>query len=250
VYGIVHRLRLDVNIDDHMRSLKEKKRRPYRLQRRAARQAETYKALARAAFELHSSIGPARTTVSAIAEKAGVQRLTVYRHFADQDAIFAACSAYSFAQDPPPNPEAWRAIADPQIRLRTALHALYGYYGRKRQLLANLYRDAELPVVAAALSRRGEVLATGAAVLAEGWLAPTSKGARFVAAAIGHALDFTTWQSLVETQRLSQEEAVETMLGLVSSVSAPASGPDALPRVVAPRPARSTKPRRTRSKPA
>jgi AcrR family transcriptional regulator len=247
VHAIVHRFKPNVNIDEHMRSLKKRPRRPYRLQRRAARQAETRMALARAAFELHSSIGPARTSVSAIAEKAGVQRLTVYRHFPDQDAIFTACSAYSFAQDPPPRPEAWGAIADPRIRLRTALHTLYGYYGRKRQLLANLYRDAELPVVAAALSRRGEVLAKGVAVLVEGWVTPNGKRARFAAAAIGHALDFTTWQSLVETQRFSQEEAVETMLGLVSSVSSPASGPDAFPGVRAPRPA---KPRRTRTKPA
>lgn len=218
-----------------MRSLKEKKRRPYRLQRRAARQAETHTALARAAFELHSSIGPARTTVSAIAEKAGVQRLTVYRHFPDQDAIFTACSAYSFAQDPPPNPEAWRAIADPDIRLRTALMALYGYYGRRRELLANLYRDAEMPVVVAALSRRREVLAKGVAVLVEGWVGANGKTARFVAAVIGHALDFTTWQSLVETQGLSEAEAVETMLGFVDSVRSDSAGLIATPRIRASR---------------
>jgi AcrR family transcriptional regulator len=248
VYAIVHRFKPDVNINDHMRSLKQKKRRPYRLQRRAARQAETHTTLARAAFELHSSIGPARTTVSAIAEKAGVQRLTVYRHFPDQDAIFTACSAYSFAQDPPPNPEAWRANADPQIRLRTALLALYGYYGRKRQLLANLYRDAEMPVVAAALSRRREILAKGVVVLVEGWGGANRKTARFVTAAIGHALDFTTWQSLVETQRLSEAEAVETMLGFVDSVRSAAIGLIASPRIRAAHAAPAAKSRRTRSR--
>src|SRR5215211_388891 len=159
-----------VNIGNHVSSPKGEKRRPYRLQRRAAKQAETRLMLARAAFELHSSIGPARTTVSAIAEKAGVQRLTVYRHFADQDAILTACSAYSFAEDPPPNPEAWRGVVEPEERLRTALNQLYGYYSRKRQLLANLYRDAEMPVVAAALARRRELLAKGVAILSEDWL--------------------------------------------------------------------------------
>jgi AcrR family transcriptional regulator len=203
-----------------MRSLKPRKRRPYRLQRRAEKQAETHTALARAAFELHSSIGPARTTVSAIAHKAGVQRLTVYRHFPDQEAIFTACSAYSFAQDPPPNPEAWRAIAEPRTRLRTALHALYGYYGRKQRLLENLYRDAEMPVVAAALARRRDVLAKAAAVLSEGWGATDAAARRLLVAAIGHALDFRTWQSLVETQGLSEQEAVEALLGLIDSVSA------------------------------
>jgi AcrR family transcriptional regulator len=201
-----------------MSSLKEGRRRSYRLQRRAVKQAETHLALARAAFELHSSVGPSRTTVSAIAEKAGVQRLTVYRHFPDEEAIFNACSAYSFGQDPPPNPETWRSIIEPEVRLRTALLHLYSYYRRKRQLLANLYRDAEMPVVAAALARRREVLAKGVAVLAQGWLDPDSGTARLLVAAIGHALEFTTWLSLVENQGLSDEEAVETMLVFVRSV--------------------------------
>nr|WP_246805465.1 TetR/AcrR family transcriptional regulator [Mesorhizobium mediterraneum] len=189
------------------------------MQRRAVKQAETHLALARAAFELHSSVGPSRTTVSAIAEKAGVQRLTVYRHFPDEEAVFNACSAYSFGQDPPPSPEAWRLIVEPEARLRTALLQLYSYYRRKRQLLANLNRDAEMPVVAAALARRQQVLANGVTILEEGWLVPGSETARLLAAAIGHALDFTTWQSLVENQGLSDEEAVEAMLVLVRSVS-------------------------------
>ncbi|MFC3322371.1 TetR/AcrR family transcriptional regulator [Mesorhizobium cantuariense] len=217
VHSFLDDVETHVNIGDHMSSLKEKKR-PYRLQRRAARQAETHLVLARAAFDLHSSIGPARTTVSAIAEKAGVQRLTVYRHFPDQDAIFSACTAYSFAEDPPPNPEAWRSVAEPEPRLQTALLQLYGYYSRKRQLLANLYRDAEVPVVAAALVRRREVLAKGIAILAEAWPGADVKTDRLLVAAIGHALDFTTWQSLVETQELSEEESIETMLSLVHAV--------------------------------
>ena len=194
---------------------KERKRRQYRLQRRAESQALTHSALARAAFELHSSIGPARTTVSAIAEKAGVQRKTVYRHFPNQEAIFTACTAYSFAEDPPPNPEAWRSITEPEQRFRTALLQLYGYYQRKRQLLANLYRDAEVPVVASALARRQEVLAKGVEILAEGWLGSGVETDRLLIAVMGHALDFSTWRSLVETQELSNEEAAEAMVVLM-----------------------------------
>jgi AcrR family transcriptional regulator len=171
--------------------------------------------LARAAFELHSSIGPARTTVSAIAEKAGVQRKTVYRHFPNQEAIFTACTAYSFAEDPPPNPEAWRSITEPEQRFRTALLQLYGYYQRKRQLLANLYRDAEVPVVASALARRQEVLAKGVEILAEGWLGSGVETDRLLIAVMGHALDFSTWRSLVEIQELSSEEAAEAVLVLM-----------------------------------
>ena len=206
-----------------MSSLKESKRRPYRKRARAAKQAETHDALARAAFELHSSIGPSRTTVSAIAEKAGVQRLTVYRHFPDQDAIFAACSALSFAEDPPPDPEAWRTIVEPEGRLRTALTQLYGYYRRKHQLLTNLYRDAELPVVAAALTRRRKVLAKGAAVLAAGWAKADEKPAPLLVAAIGHALDFATWRSLTGSQGLSDEETVKIMVVLVQAVGSRSS---------------------------
>lgn len=189
------------------------------MQRRAARQAETHIALARAAFELHSTIGPSRTTVTAIAEKAGVQRLTVYRHFPDEEAIFVACSAYSFAEDPPPDPKAWGSIAEPERRLRTGLLELYAYYRRKRQLLTNLHRDAEIPVVAAALARRRGVLAKGAAVLAEGWVGADAKTARLLVASIGHALHFTTWQSLAETQGLTEKEVVEVMIALVQGVT-------------------------------
>jgi AcrR family transcriptional regulator len=207
-----------VNIGDHVSLLKEPKRRPYRLQRRAAKQAETHLALARAAFELHSTIGPSRTTVSAIAEKAGVQRLTVYRHFPDEDAIFAACTAYSFKEDPPPNPEEWKSIVEPVTRLRTALLQLYSYYRRKRQLLTNLHRDAEIPVVATAMARRREALEKGAALLAEGWAGREAKTARFLVASIGHALSFTTWQSLAVSQGLNDEEAVEVMFALIMGV--------------------------------
>ena len=197
--------------------MKKSKRRPYTLHRRAASQAETHLAVAKAAFELHSTIGPSRATVSAIAEKAGVQRLTVYRHFPDQEAIFAACSAYSFSQDPPPDPEAWRAVVEPRTRFRTALREVYGYYRRKRQLLLNLHRDSDIAIVAAALARRRTVLEKGTAILTEGWPKRAMKTDRHRTALIRHALDFTTWQSLAETQGLSDAELVELMLELVQA---------------------------------
>jgi AcrR family transcriptional regulator len=194
-----------------MRSLKEEKPRAYQLRARADKQAETHRVLAKAAFELHSSVGPAKTTISAIADRAGVQRLTVYRHFADQEAIFAACTAHAFERDPPPNPNAWASIADPQIRLRTALTAIYGYCRRNHQLLANLYRDAELPAVAAGLARRAALLAMCVKVLDVGW----SGADRMRGAALGHALDFGTWQSLTQTQGLSDDEAIDAMVRFV-----------------------------------
>ena len=200
--------------------MKKVKRRPYRLQSRAKKQAATHEKLARAAFELHSTIGPAQTTVTAIAERAGVQRLTVYRHFPDQGAIFAACSAYSFADDPPPDPEAWRELP-PEIRLRDALAQLYGYYRRKRRLLTNLHRDAAIPVVADALARRRGTLEKAASIILESMGGGSAaKADRLLVASVRHALEFTTWQSLAESHGLSDEEVVEVMLNLFKALTA------------------------------
>ncbi|OEO29258.1 hypothetical protein VW23_026440 [Devosia insulae DS-56] len=174
-----------------------------------------HRALAKAAFELHSSVGPARTTISAIAEHAGVQRLTVYRHFADQDAIFAACIAHAYELDPPPDAQAWTSIADPEARLRAALTATYGYYRRNQRLLANVYRDAELPAVAARLAHHAELQLGAVAVLNMGWSAANH---RMLAAAIGHALDFSTWRSLAQTRGLSDAEATEAMTVFVKGI--------------------------------
>jgi len=202
-----------------MRSPKVKKSRAYQLRARADKQAETNRALAEVAYALHRSVGPVNTTVSAIAAKAGVQRLTVYRHFPDMESIFAACTAHAFEIDPPPNPAVWQAIANPETRLRTALADLYGYHRRNARLLANLYRDAAMPEVAAGLARRAELLAMAAKVLMIGW---STKGtARLMHAAFGHALDFGAWQSLAEAQQLTDAEAIEIMVALVRAVAEP-----------------------------
>jgi AcrR family transcriptional regulator len=199
-----------------MRSPKNGTRRRYRLRARAERQEETHRALARAAFELHNTVGPSQTTVSAIAKRAGVQRLTVYRHFPTDEAIFSACTAVSFALDPPPNPEAWIAITDPMERLRTALSQLFGYYGRRRQLLSNLYRDSEMPVVAAALARRRAALQRGVEILTAAWPAGALK-LRLLRATIGHVLEYSTWLSLTYEQGLDNDEAIELAASWVAA---------------------------------
>ena len=101
------------------------RKRAYRKRRRAEQEEETRLRITEAAVDLHGSVGPARTTVSAIAERAGVQRATVYRHFPDEEALFAACSSHWAALNPPPDPAAWAEIADPDERLRRALSELY-----------------------------------------------------------------------------------------------------------------------------
>src|SRR5918998_3387682 len=123
--------------------------RTYELKRRAERQQETRRRIVEAAVELHTTLGPSRTTVKTIAERAGVTRPTVYAHFPDARSLFQACSGHVRETVPPPDPTAWRSIADPGVRVETALRELYGYYERLEPLLENVQRDAVvMPLVA------------------------------------------------------------------------------------------------------
>jgi AcrR family transcriptional regulator len=199
-------------------------RRKYQLRQRAEQQDQTRRRITEAAVELHQSIGLAATTVSAIAERAGVQRLTVYRHFPDQQAIFAACSQHFFAANPPPDTAAWAAIADPAARLATALAELYAWHERTEAMLTSVTRDAEvLPGLVG--SGYASLLQTMRASLLAGW--PAGPGGRLVAGAIGHALHFRTWLSLVRVQGLTTAEAVTLMTGLVRQAAAGQAEPPA-----------------------
>jgi AcrR family transcriptional regulator len=189
-------------------------KRKYELKARARRQAETRQRIVEAAVGLHTSIGPARTTVSAIADRAGVERHTVYAHFPDQRTLFRACSAHWRADHPRPETASLLQIADPVRRLRSALAAMYGWYESVEADLALFIRDAPLTEAGAAtLAETLEDVWRLADGLAEGW--PRRKTVR---AAIGHALEFETWRSLVRRQRLSPRQAVDAMMRLVESV--------------------------------
>src|SRR5215475_12843242 len=118
--------------------------RTYTLKRRAEQQAETRRRIVEAAVELHGSVGPARTTVSMVAERAGVQRHTFYAHFPDERSLLLACSGHIFECDPLPDATPWRTIADRRERLRTALVAIYGWYERNAELVASVLRDMEI----------------------------------------------------------------------------------------------------------
>ncbi|HXF98674.1 MAG TPA: helix-turn-helix domain-containing protein, partial [Gaiellaceae bacterium] len=147
-----------------------RRRRAYELRRRAERQEETRRRIVAAAVELHTTLGPARTTVQAIAERAGVTRPTVYAHFPDTRSLFEACSGHVRAAVPPPDPAPWRAIADPAERLETALRELYAYYERLEPLLENVQRDAAaMPLVAEMNAYRVRHLERIRDVLLEAW---------------------------------------------------------------------------------
>jgi len=123
-------------------------KRPYRMQRRAELEEATRRRITESAAELHGTVGPSRTSISAVAERAGVRRSTVYRHFPDEPALFAACSAHWMAANPRPDLDRWAAIEDPDERLRSSLEELYAYYRRTEGMLSNLLRDeATMPTV-------------------------------------------------------------------------------------------------------
>src|SRR5215831_369849 len=190
-------------------------KRPYRMKRRAELEAETRLRITESAVALHGTLGPARTSISAIAEHAGVRRSTVYRHFPDEAALFAACSSHWRAANPRPDVTRWRAIEGPDERLCAALSELYAYYRRTEGMLANLLRDeATVSTVQMSFSAFHGFLADAAGVLMHGRRL-RGGAAKRVRAAIGHAVTFGTWQSLVREQGLDDPQAAGLMCGLV-----------------------------------
>lgn len=183
--------------------------RKYELKARAESQDATRRRITAATVELHRTVGPAHTSVSAIAREAGVQRVTVYRHFPDECGLFAACSAHWLASDPPPDPARWAAIEDPEERCVTALAALYAWYGRQEAMLANVARDAPSLPALAEVADPTPLLGAIRDVLLRG-----RKDRRRTRAALGHALEFSTWHSLVHGQGLSDARAARLMARL------------------------------------
>lgn len=190
-------------------------KRSYRKRRRAELEDETRLRITEAAVDLHGSVGPARTTISAVAERAGVQRATVYRHFADEEALFGACSAHWLAGHPLPDLREWEAIEDTGERLRTALTAIYAWYDGGAEMLERVVRDAPLvPAMRGAVEARKAWVGLAVATLMRG-RPERGRRRRQLEAAVGHAAAFETWHSLVREQGLSAPAAVDLMAELV-----------------------------------
>jgi AcrR family transcriptional regulator len=188
----------------------------YELKRRAERMEENRRQIARATAELHGILGPARTTISAIAKRAGVDRVTVYRHFPDDLSLYRACLRHLKEEHPWPDPSAWRVIRDPRERLRVAIREVYAYYRSVEPVwekgLADLPR---LPALQEADAPMFDHWATFPVILDRGW---SARGRRreHLRAFLGHALEFPTWRSLVRAQGLDDESAVELMVTLAA----------------------------------
>jgi AcrR family transcriptional regulator len=179
----------------------------YTLKRRAQQQAETRKRIVEAAVELHGSIGPALTTFSMVADRAGVQRHTLYAHFPDERSLYLACSGLHLERAPLPDANAWRTIEDRGERLRTGLRAIYDWYDRNADLAACVLRDAEYH----ALTREIAALRFGPSVHAYHEVLGAKLNAK-QRAVLGLALSFHTWRTLVREGGLKQAAAVNTMV--------------------------------------
>jgi AcrR family transcriptional regulator len=191
-------------------------KRKYELKKRAEQMGETRMRITDAAIELHGSVGPSRTTMSAVAERAGVERRTLYRHFPTEADLFAACSSHYFTANPWPELGEWRAIRDPHERLERALVELYAYYERTEPMFSNVLRDAELLDFArdavapldAYLDEAAEILTTGRQV--RGRRRQLHKGA------LRHALAFSTWRSL-SANGIGRSDAAKLMTATVEA---------------------------------
>lgn len=192
--------------------------RPYRKTRRAEAQEATRQRIVEAAIALHEELGPRATTISAIAERAGVQRLTVYRHFPDDESLFQACSSGWMDLNPLPDIEALGAGLSPGERLAAAISAFHRYYRQTEGMLTSIYRDASLvPAVAAPVEAMTAEIEASAAALAAGVDNGDSEPVR---ASIGHALAFATWRDLAG-RGLADEAITGLTLNWIEGAQAP-----------------------------
>ena len=212
----VHPSERCVKIGDTIVSHEIPIKRKYELKKRARQMDETRRRITDAAIELHGTLGPSRTTLSAVAERAGVERRTLYRHFPTEADLFTACSAHWFGANPWPDLAAWRAIRDPRERLARALDELYAYYERTAPMFGNVLRDAELVDFARdAVAPLDAFVDEAAEVLAAGRPA-RGRRRRLLVAALRHALAFSTWRSLAASG-VTRADAAALVTALVDA---------------------------------
>lgn len=187
----------------------EQKRR-YELKKRALSREETRRRIVEATMHLHEELGPRATTISAIAEKAGVQRLTVYRHFPDETAVFQACTSHWLSLNPPPDPATWSGLADPWERLKTGFQAFFDYYSRTRRMWTAAHRDAaDVPALHGPMAAFAAFVRTVGTGLSEGLC-----GGVRVAMTVQHALAFSTWAEL-DARALSDADKTDLAIAWV-----------------------------------
>jgi AcrR family transcriptional regulator len=184
--------------------------RRYELKQRAEQQEQTRLRIVEAAIELHQTIGPRATSVSDIARRAGVGRVTVYRHFPDELSLGLACSGLYYERNPLPDPTRWETIADPSARLRAALRDTYGYHRATEAMHTQILAAGGHPVIMAPYQAHWQ---RAADVLLAPWKTRGTRRRR-LRAAIALALSFETWRTLTRVQGLDDRQAIEVMMAL------------------------------------
>lgn len=193
--------------------------RRYEKRARATQEQETRLRIIEAAIGLHGTIGPARTTISAIAEHAGVRRATVYRHFPDERALLLGCSGTFAERNPPPDPATWASILDPAARLAAALDAIYRWYERVEPMFTAVLRDADaMPIISELQEGRRAYMAGIEDGLASGW-GVRGTAAKRLRATIGLSLDFLAWRTLTE-RGLDRTDVIAVMSSAVQAAAA------------------------------
>jgi AcrR family transcriptional regulator len=191
--------------------------RNYQMRKRADDIAETRQRIVEAAVRLHGTIGPAATTISGLAEEARVTRLTVYRHFPNEGALFAACSQHWASAQVLPDPKAWTGPGDPEERIHAGLSDLYRFYRDAEPMLTNVRRDrATLPKE---VQQRNDATDAGYRDTLLRFFTVRGTRRRQLRAVLGHAVSFWTWRSLCLEHGLSNSEATEAMTGLVMATA-------------------------------
>lgn len=186
-------------------------KRSYRLKQRAEGQNQTRQKIVDATIQLHQSKGLAATSVNDIAERAQVSKVTVYRHFPDEQTLVNACSGQYFQRHPFPDPESWRQIKNPLDRFRHGLHETYAYHRATEPMIASVLAEARnLPVMEPYHEQWQRAVDTLAAAWPERNRETTS-----LKAALALALSFDTWRLLIRSHHITDDEAIDLMMRLV-----------------------------------
>lgn len=189
--------------------------RRYELKRRAEQQSETRQRIVDATIELHQAIGAAQTTISDIAKRAGVGRVTVYRHFPDEAALFAACSSHYFSQHPFPDTQRWQHIPDPRDRLEQGLRESYAWHRENREMIQMALAEARGLPIMLPYHRFWDAAAD---TVTAAWQLRGRRRAN-LKATIALALSFDTHRTLTREQNLTDQQAIELMTRLADAAA-------------------------------
>ena len=184
--------------------------RDYKMVKRRGKVEETRRRIARATYELHATIGPARTTIALISDRAGLPRQTVYRNFGTVLDLYRICIAFGLEMHPLPDPNPWKSIADPEVRLQLGLRELYRWFEAAESVMTNSIRDfGAVPESADALQPVGQILQRIYETLCHGWRSSKVRPLLLL------AVDFTTWRKLRREQNMTSSAIVGLWLDLI-----------------------------------